>query len=174
MKKGEEMVSPKKQQLQANLSEYRLPAFEQIPDVGLYLEQTVYFINEHLKPLNGTNLTSSMVSNYVKQGIIQGPVKKMYYREQIADLFFIAIAKTVLSLNDLKLLMKIQHQTYPLTVAYPYFQAEFQNIWAHVIDENKPLAVIGTEQTEEKAMLQSIIQASSYKIYLDNYFTLLR
>ena len=49
---------------------FRLPRYAQIPDVGLYLEQVVRYVNTHLAPLGEPELTSSMVSNYVKQGLI--------------------------------------------------------------------------------------------------------
>ena len=46
---------------------FRLPRYAQIPDVGLYLEQVVRYVNTHLAPLGEPELTISMVSNYVKQ-----------------------------------------------------------------------------------------------------------
>ena len=53
-----------------NIEGFRLPRYEQIPNVGLYLEQVVRYVNAHLAPLGESELTSSMVSNYVKQGLI--------------------------------------------------------------------------------------------------------
>ena len=49
---------------------FRLPRYAQIPNVGLHLEQVVRYVNTHLAPLGEPELTSSMVSNYVKQGLI--------------------------------------------------------------------------------------------------------
>ena len=40
---------------------FKMPTFDQIPNVGLYLEQTTTFLNEYLEPLDGTQLTSSMI-----------------------------------------------------------------------------------------------------------------
>ena len=57
---------------------FTLPAYEQIPDVGLYLEQTVRFIEEYLAPLPNLSITGSMVANYVKKGLIVNPVKKPF------------------------------------------------------------------------------------------------
>ena len=74
---------------------FKMPTFDQIPNVGLYLEQVTTFLNEYLEPLDGTQLTSSMISNYVKKHLIESPIKKQYSREQLAYLFFIAISKTV-------------------------------------------------------------------------------
>ena len=41
----------------------RLPTYEEIPGVGLYLEQTVKYLNEFLVPMLGAEITPSMVSN---------------------------------------------------------------------------------------------------------------
>lgn len=58
-----------------NIEEFRLPRYAQIPDVGLYLEQVVRYVNSHLAILGEPALTSSMVSNYVKQRLIPAPQK---------------------------------------------------------------------------------------------------
>ena len=50
----------------AMIKTFRLPRFREIPDMGLYLDQTVKYINRFLEPLGGMEITSSMVSNYVK------------------------------------------------------------------------------------------------------------
>ena len=60
----------------ADIAAFRLPRYAQIPEVGLYLEQVVRYINARLAPLGEPELTGSMVSNYVKKGIISHPVKK--------------------------------------------------------------------------------------------------
>ena len=69
-----------------DINGFRLPRYTQIPDVGLYLEQVVRYVNAHLAPLGEPELTSSMVSNYVKQGLIPSPVKKSYAAEHLARL----------------------------------------------------------------------------------------
>ena len=70
---------------------FHMPRYRQLPDMGLYLEQTVKYINGILQPLSGIELTGSMVSNYVKKGLIPNPIKKQYYAEQIAYLFFVVV-----------------------------------------------------------------------------------
>ena len=49
-----------------------------------------------------------MVSNYVKKGIISHPVKKKYTREQLAALMYIAVSKTVLSMENIDALFQMQ------------------------------------------------------------------
>lgn len=60
----------------ADIAAFRLPRYAQIPEVGLYLEQVVRYINARLAPLGEPELTGSMVSNYVKQKLVPAPQKK--------------------------------------------------------------------------------------------------
>ena len=85
---------------------FSLPTYDQIPNVGLYLEQVTKYLNEYLEPLGCAPLTGSMVSNYVKKGLLQNPVKKQYDREHIARLLVIAVSKTVLSLEEVQQLLQ--------------------------------------------------------------------
>ena len=84
---------------------FTLPAYDQIPNVGLYLEQVTKYLNEYLEPLGCTPLTGSMISNYVKKGLVKNPVKKQYDREHIARLLVVAVSKTVLSLEEVQQLL---------------------------------------------------------------------
>ena len=86
---------------------FRLPRYAQIPDVGLYLEQVVRYVNTHLAPLGEPELTSSMVSNYVKQGLISSPIKKSYTAEHLARLLFIAVVKPVVPLEGLRMMFSM-------------------------------------------------------------------
>ena len=106
---------------------FRLPRYAQIPDVGLYLEQVVRYVNTHLAPLGEPELTSSMVSNYVKQGLISSPIKKSYTAEHLARLLFIAVVKPVVPLEGLRMMFSIQGDNYTLPTAYDYFCDEFEN-----------------------------------------------
>ena len=107
------------------IQNFRLPRYQEIPDVGLYLEQTAKYIDSYLRPLEDISITSSMISNYVKKKIISNPVKKQYGRDQIACLIFIAVAKSVLSLDNIHMMFEIQRQTYDNETAYNYFCMEF-------------------------------------------------
>lgn len=68
--------------------DYRMPRYKEIPNVGLYLEQTVKYINECLAPIE-ISITPSMLSNYVKKGYIDRPDKKavLCRSNSICDLY---------------------------------------------------------------------------------------
>ena len=166
------MTQEKKELLAAAVRRFRLPRYQEIPTVGLYLEQTTKYISQYLDPLEENCLTNSMIANYVKRKLIANPVKKQYSREQIAYLFFIAVAKNVLSLDSLERFIRVQERTYSLDQAYDYFCDELENILAFVFGLKSSPDDVGVTRTDEKMILRSTIIAFSHKIYLEKFFQL--
>lgn len=156
--------------IQPAVQHFRLPRYQELPTVELYLDQTTELLNEHLAILGDVKITSSMISNYVKHHLIRRPIKKRYGADQIAELFFIAVAKNVMPLSNLKAALKIQHASYATATAYDYFAEELENVLAYVFGLKANLATIGEEQSEYKHMLRNIIKAVAYKTYIDRYF----
>ncbi len=152
---------------------FKLPRYDEIPNVGLYLEQTAKYISEYLDCLGDFTLTRSMISNYVKKDLVANPVKKQYDREQIAYLIFIAVAKTVLSMEDIRLLVGEQKKTYSTKRAYDYFCNELENVLFYVFGLKENLDTVGVDDTQEKDMLRSTIITVAYRVYLDKYFEVL-
>ena len=159
-----------KEEIAASVQGFRLPRYQEIPEVGLYLEQVAEYISEYLMPLGDIALTGSMISNYVKKGLVTNPIKKQYNRDQIAYLFFIAVAKMVLSMEDIRLLVELQKKTYQPQVAYDYFCLEFENVIQYVFGRKESLDVIGVDDTDEKSMLRNTIITVAHKVYLDKFF----
>lgn len=168
------MEKRRKECLAASISGFHMPRYEEIPDVGLYLEQTAKYISDYLAPLGEGELTSSMISNYVKKGLVSSPVKKQYSREQIAHLFFVAVAKTVLSIDDISLMLSIQRKTYPSQIAYDYFCEELLNVLHYVFGLKDSLDTVGVSATDEKAMLRNLIVAAAHKVYLNHLFRVMQ
>ena len=162
-----------KEEIKNSIKGFSLPRYNDIPNVGLYLEQVVKYISEYLEPLGSFSITGSMVSNYVKKGIIENPVKKQYNREQIAYLLFMAISKNVLSMEDIRLLFETQKRTYEPEKAYNYFCCELENVLAYVFGIKENLDTVGQDKNDAKDMLRNTIIAVAYKIYLDKYFAVL-
>lgn len=160
-----------KDEIKDSIRSFCLPRYEEIPDVGLYLEQVTKYISDHLSALEDITLTASMISNYVKKGLIANPVKKQYSREQIAYLFFIAVAKTVLSMDDIQLLFDLQKKVYTPQRAYDYFCLELENVLFYVFGIKDTLDTVGVDATDEKAMLRNSIITVAHKIYLDKCFS---
>ncbi|MBQ8803100.1 MAG: DUF1836 domain-containing protein [Tyzzerella sp.] len=151
-----------------------MPRYHEIPDDGLYLEQTTQYINNALAPLGCMEITSSMISNYVKKGFIAPPVKKLYYAEQIAYLFYIAIAKNVLSMEHIYQLREMQKKSYTAEVAYNYLCAEFENVLFHVFGLKERIEDIGVTKSDEKVLFREVIIAASNSIHLTSCFNALQ
>lgn len=154
-------------QIEDSIRAFHLPRYNEIPNVGLYLEQVAKYISEYLEPLGDYGLTNSMISNYVKKGLVDSPVKKQYDREQIAYLFFIAVAKTVLSLDALTGFIQIQKNTYSLEVAYDYFCRQFEGLLQYTFELTDTIHSGDSESTGAKRLLYSCIVAVTQKIYLE-------
>ena len=164
------MKQETKQQISRSVQDFRLPRYHEIPNVGLYLEQATKLICEYLAPLQENAITGSMISNYVKKGLVSNPVRKLYNRDQIAYLLFIALAKNVLSLDNLTLFIRLQQQTYATERAYNYLCDEFENILQYVFGLKADIDTVGMDSTDEKFMLRATIITIAHKIYLEKCF----
>lgn len=87
---------------------FRLPRYHELPDVGLYLEQTTKYVNQCIRPLGFEDVTSSMIRNYVKQGHITKPIKKQYSANQICHLIALVLLKQVTQLENVSNLFRLQ------------------------------------------------------------------
>ncbi len=152
------------------MESFRLPRYNEIPAVGLYLDQTAKYINSFLQALGCMEITTSMISNYVKQGLINKPVGKQYYVDQIAHLFFITIAKSVLSMENIAALFDMQKKVYTDQVAYDYFCSELENMLYFIFGLKDNVDNIGNTASPEKEMLRSLIIAVANIIYLSHGF----
>ena len=153
---------------------FRLPRYAEIPTVGLYLEQTIKYINSFLAPLGCMELTGSMVSNYVKKGLIPAPVKKQYFPEQVAYLFFVAMAKNLTSMENIDLLISVQRRTYTLPVAYDYMCRELENMLFYFFGLKESPEDLGETESDEKNLLRGLIMSAANVIYLNNYIDFVR
>ena len=97
------LVAGKLRRWETYLNNYRLPAWEQIPDLGLYMEQVIALLRQYLDYLppelkDEEFITAAAINNYVRTKIMPEPVKKRYYRVHIAYLLVICTLKQGLSI----------------------------------------------------------------------------
>lgn len=164
------MNSNFKESFAAGITDFRLPRYDQLPDMGLYLDQITKYINGVILPLGLSEITPSMVSNYVKKGVISPPVKKLYFAQQIAYLMFVSIGKTVMSIENISRMFSMQKLVYDAPTAYNYFCCEFENILRYIGGLKDNVEIIGQTDSDEKDMLRSVIIAVSHVIYVNHCF----
>ena len=155
-------------EITASIRDFSLPKYNEIPNVGLFLEQTSKYISDILAPLPGITITGSMISNYVKKKMIANPVKKQYDRDQIAYLLVIAIAKSVLSLEHIQVLFDLQKQVTNSQRAYEYFREMFVGLLFYVFGISDTMVDDDREPTRERIILRNTVIAIVHKIYLES------
>ncbi len=107
------------------VASFSLPDYKSLPSVPLYMEQVIMYINDILAPLSTgdkNKLTSFMVNNYVKAGMIRAPEKKKYTNDHLGYLLAVSCLKDVLSMTDLSLLIEMDsHVSSDKSVLYRFF-----------------------------------------------------
>lgn len=156
--------------MSADIERFHMPRYREIPNVGLYLEQVTRYINGFLAPLGCVEITASMVSNYVKKGYVSNPVKKQYYAEQIAYLFFLAVAKNALSIENIGRLFAMQKQICTPELAYDNFCQELEDTLRSTFGLENAGPPADSGEGDARQMLHSTIVAVANIIYLSHRF----
>ena len=91
---------------QAEVEKFRLPAWEELPDLELYMDQVVSLVTRYLGPIphdeKNPILTASAVNNYVRLKIMPAPVRKRYTRKHLACIIMICVLKQSLPLSNIQ------------------------------------------------------------------------
>ena len=155
-----------------DMKEYDPVPWDMLPQIYLYMDQVITYMEGHLKPFeaeDGTKLlTSSMINNYVKDNVLPRPEQKKYSPEHMVLLLFIYYFKNFLSINDIQsILAPITKRFFHSengrnlnTVYEEIFQRQYENIDFEVRDmirklrdSNKAFADI--EDDEERKLLSN-------------------
>ena len=95
---------------------------EDIPNIGLYMDQVTTFMDSQLEASKrypeDKILTKTMINNYAKNNLIPPPEKKKYTKEHILCLIFIYYFKNFLPISDIKTILG------PLTDKYFHKDAD--------------------------------------------------
>lgn len=151
-----------------------VPRYHELPEVELYRDQVVSFIESVLRPLElcteGPWLSPSMINNYVKAGLVPSPKKKLYGREHVARLLVICIFKQVLSIAAVSSLFKIQRMTYLVDTAYDYVATELENALHGTFGpEGNVMHDTAHLITRESLLVRNAVIAFAAKAYLVGY-----
>lgn len=106
------LIAGKLRRWEKYLNNYRLPEWDTIPNIGLYMEQVIALLKEYLDYLppelkEQQFITAATINNYVRKKIVPMPVKKKYYRTHIAYLIIICSLKQSLSIPTLQTMIPV-------------------------------------------------------------------
>lgn len=104
------------------------PAWSELPDFGLYMDQMVTFV-ARLYP--GLPLTKGMINSYVKAGLIDRPEGKKYSRAGLSQLIVICCLKQTSSMEQLKRLLHPDEKA-DAEAVYAHFRACQTGLQSHL------------------------------------------
>lgn len=144
MQYDKQQVAEKLNRWEHFLEFYRLPEWDDLPQIDLYLDQVIALVNQYLgffvyDPAEEKLLTPSMVNNYVKLRLIPAPVRKKYGRKHIALLLMVCTFKQSVSMAAMSEMLppddeELIHQE------YVRYTASFLRISRYVVQQAKASA----------------------------------
>lgn len=155
----------------AQISAFHFPRWEELPEVDLYMDQVVGYLNQKLSVFCGADetetgqyITPTMINNYVKQKIIAAPVKKRYDRTCLSALIVLFCAKQVLSIGMTGTLIACCRWQEDPVCAYNRFCQIFEDVIHDTVS--------GTQnrmQTAKKSMEDDMLTATAIAFINKNY-----
>lgn len=99
-----------------SLSKMEYIRSSKIPNIDLYMDQVLTFMNSNLENVKRYDsdkvMTKTMINNYAKNHLLPAPEKKKYTKEHMMVLMFIYYFKNILSIGDIQSILN------PLTDRY--------------------------------------------------------
>ena len=144
-----ELIAHKLIRWEHYLNNYKLPAWKELPDIGLYMDQVIALLGQYLDfiPMEDSKdkpVTPTTITNYVRLKVMPAPEKRKYYRVHIAFLIMIFTLKQGISINGLQQLL-------PSTAD----EEEIKNFYTSYVERLQEVGNFYTAQT--RAAVQDIL-----------------
>ena len=129
--------------LKHRMEEERPTPWNELPDLALYMDQIISYMPRQLIRFDDReSLTSAMVNNYIKDGLVPRAEGKRYGPEHLGYLTAVCALKKVLSVRDVGILLEAgQGMEHDSETLYTYFCKALDSALtetAQTIDENLP------------------------------------
>ncbi len=142
--------------------------FKELPGIDIYRDQLISYIAQQLDFVfeghPDRKLTTAMVNNYVKAGVLPPTTKKKYNKEHIAVLIITCVLKQIYTIPQIKTILGRVTTRYDIACVYDSFCDELE----------KTLKSVFAKQTDSKGtdifqedILVSSIQAFAKKHYVE-------
>lgn len=153
-----------KEELEKELKEQRPARWEQIPDIDLYKDQlTEYLKRQHIGFVLGMEepLTSAMINNYVKAGVLPRAKGKRYDRDHIAYLTAVSLLKQVLSVQETGKLLEMSMEGQDVQEFYKQYTYELDKA---LFSEAETLEKIDSADELKRAALMLAVRSYADKL----------
>lgn len=109
-------------ELKQQLTQQRPDGWDKLPDIPLYMDQVVSYLSRQMISIgDGDALTSAMINNYIKDGLLERANGKKYGQEHLAYLTAITALKQVMSVREMKVLTTVGREMRSPDRQYEYF-----------------------------------------------------
>lgn len=126
-----------------DLNKYELTSYEKLPDIDLYMDQMITYLERNLNTFAISSLdkqiTSSMINNYVKADCIPNPILKKYNKEHIALILEICLLKRAVNISDIKQILDSN-----------YKNADFKETYNDFVNKTNETLHNAATQTKER------------------------
>ena len=110
------------EELKRQLMEQRPDGWDSLPDIPLYMDQVLSYLSRQLSYFDeGDALTSAMINNYMKDGLLERARGKKYDQVHLAYLIAITALKQVMSVREMKVLTTVAREMGGPDKQYGYF-----------------------------------------------------
>ena len=115
------------------MKDYKLPDWNEIPDLGLYMEQVIDYIKTYLDYIPpeldyDLSLTPSTINNYVRKKIMPIPINKRYYRVHLVFLLMILTMKQSINISSISKLIPVDMASEDLKRKYSAYRKEHEKM----------------------------------------------
>ncbi len=180
MSYDKELIAHKLLRWEHYLNNYRLPAWKELPDIGLYMDQVIALLSQYLDfiPVEDMKrekpVAPTTINNYVRLKVMPAPEKRKYYRIHIAFLIMIFTLKQGTSINGLQQLLPANDageeevRTFytdyveRLKLACSLFTSQVRQVAQKAVDPQNPHSI--TDQAVETLVIQSVLNSALSRI----------
>ena len=134
MQYDKELIAHKLDRWDRFITDYHLPEWDAIPDLGLYMDQVVVLLAQYLNFIPAmpggkeSFVTSSTINNYVRLKIMPAPEKRKYHRIHIAYLIMILTMKQSLSISDVQKILPADSNETDVRAVYEDYSLKFRRV----------------------------------------------
>ena len=130
--------------------------WKDIPDIDLYMDQVIsYMKRQHIGLDEEETLTSAMINNYIKNGLLPRAKGKRYDREHIAYLTAVCLLKQVLTVKESGILMRNEMENKEVETFYNSYRKLVHDTFNRVASE------VNSEGTKEELVNRAMELAVS-------------
>ena len=170
-----ELIAHKLIRWEHYLNNYKLPAWKELPDIGLYMDQVIALLGQYLDfiPLEDSKdkpVTPTTINNYVRLKVMPAPEKRKYYRVHIAFLLMIFTLKQGISINGLQQLLPSTANEEEIRAFYTSYVERLQEVGNFYTAQTRAAVQVildpktSDEGAIENVIIQSILQSGFSRI----------